>query len=342
MGKFLVAIAFLCGGTLAGAESILPTADGTTWKYQMTQEFGQGVRPTAGQNAKVDPDGKVRLPVVISIHGTEEIDGIATHKFEMRREGAVQAVQFIEVNDRGAFELARGNGKGDKVQYDHPQKMLSFPLKAGEKWENKAEVGGKKIDETYEVIGQESVEVPAGKFSAYHLRMVGIQPFRSVVDRWYAPKVGEIKDVTDIVGADGSMRTRISLELTALPTGAGNSPADVAGAAQSFSVVLAGKEGGEITSAFDTDVPKIYARWQGEHLEKGDKIRAVWIAEDVGEVAPKNYAIDEASTTANGPRASGTFTLSKPDKGWPAGQYRLEIYDGDRLGGTARFTVAAQ
>jgi hypothetical protein len=40
--------------------------------------------------------------------------------------------------------------------------------------------------------------VPAGKFDAYHLRVIGTQPFHSVVDRWYATNVGEIKDVTEV------------------------------------------------------------------------------------------------------------------------------------------------
>src|SRR5467141_4107281 len=116
MRKIFHVVAWLFASTLARAETILPTAEGTTWKYQMTQEFGIGVRPSAGQNVKIDPDGKVRLPTLIKVTGMEKIDGVDAHKFEWKREGGVLKVQFLEVNDQGMFELARGNDRGDKLK----------------------------------------------------------------------------------------------------------------------------------------------------------------------------------------------------------------------------------
>jgi hypothetical protein len=97
---------------------------------------------------------------------------------------------------------------------------------------------------------------------------------------------------------------------------------------------------GESATTFASNQPKIYARWQGEALQKGDKIRCAWIAEDVGDAAPKDFKVDETSTTANGARAFGTFTLSKPNKGWPVGKYRVEFYDSDKLVETVRFEIA--
>jgi len=44
MRKILHAVTLPCAIILARAEPILPTAEGTTWKYEMTQEFGQGVK----------------------------------------------------------------------------------------------------------------------------------------------------------------------------------------------------------------------------------------------------------------------------------------------------------
>jgi hypothetical protein len=51
--------------------------------------------------------------------------------------------------------------------------------------------------------------------------------------------------------------------------------------------------------------------------------------------------VDETDATANGPEAFGTFTLSRPNKGWPLGKYRVELYAGDQLADTLKFTVAA-
>ncbi len=56
------------------------------------------------------------------------------------------------------------------------------------------------------------------------------------------------------------------------------------------------------------------------------KVRAVWIAEDVGNIAPPNYKIDEATTVVTDPNSHGVFTLSRPESGWADGKYRLEFY----------------
>lgn len=96
---------------------------------------------------------------------------------------------------------------------------------------------------------------------------------------------------------------------------------------------------GELKTSFATDVAKIYALWKGDAIKAGDKVRSVWIADDVGTAAPKNTKIDEATVTAAKANQDGSFSISKPDKGWPAGQYRLELYVGDKLAETLKFTI---
>ena len=95
------------------------------------------------------------------------------------------------------------------------------------------------------------------------------------------------------------------------------------------------------TTTFAVDVPKIYAFFRTKGTEKGDKLRSVWIAEDVGDAAPANTKIDEASLAADQDDFSGAFSLSKPTKGWPPGKYRVEIYAGDDLAETLKFTIKA-
>ncbi|MEY2491259.1 MAG: hypothetical protein QOH24_210 [Verrucomicrobiota bacterium] len=107
-----------------------------------------------------------------------------------------------------------------------------------------------------------------------------------------------------------------------------------------LSAALAQESTGEPQTSFPPDTPKLFLRWQGETLTPGEKIRCVWIAEDVGDAAPANYQVDETSTKADDVRAFGTFTLSRPKKGWPIGKYRIEIYAGDKLAETVRFTIA--
>lgn len=92
-------------------------------------------------------------------------------------------------------------------------------------------------------------------------------------------------------------------------------------------------------TTFAPDVPKLFAFFKTKGTEKGEKLRGVWIAEDVGEAAPANTKIDESTLTADQEDFFGAFSLSKPDKGWPVGNYRVEIYDGDELATTVKFTI---
>lgn len=94
------------------------------------------------------------------------------------------------------------------------------------------------------------------------------------------------------------------------------------------------------TTHFAPDAPKIYAFYIGDSVKAGDKIRAVWIAEDVGDAAPKGTKIDEATLTAASDNPKDAFSLTKPTKGWPLGKYKVEIYDNDKLAETLRFTIS--
>jgi hypothetical protein len=49
--------------------------------------------------------------------------------------------------------------------------------------------------------------------------------------------------------------------------------------------------------------------------KKDDKSRGVWIAEDVGDPAPKNSLLDEATSTADKDDASGGLKLHGPPDG---------------------------
>src|SRR4051794_3540010 len=69
-------------------------------------------------------------------------------------------------------------------------------------------------------------------------------------------------------------------------------------------------EDSEPSDTFDTKVKKIYAFFTTEGSTKGDKLRAVWIAEDVGDAADPNTTIDEATITCDKDNFVGAFSLS--------------------------------
>jgi hypothetical protein len=92
---------------------------------------------------------------------------------------------------------------------------------------------------------------------------------------------------------------------------------------------------------FPADVPKIYAFFKSTGTKKGDSLRGVWIAVNVGDAAPKGSKIDEATVTATQDDESGSFSLSKPTNGWPVGGYRVDIYDGKDLATSVKFAIEA-
>lgn len=92
------------------------------------------------------------------------------------------------------------------------------------------------------------------------------------------------------------------------------------------------------TTEFRPDAPKIVCVFNVEGAGLGATFKGVWIAEDVGAQAPPNYKILEKMLRLPFVN-SGSLTLTKPDRGWPQGSYRLEIYFGDKLAKTLKFTV---
>ncbi len=103
------------------------------------------------------------------------------------------------------------------------------------------------------------------------------------------------------------------------------------------SAILARDEAGtQPTTAFSpTDT--FYLIVELNNAPDDTTVRAVWYAVDVGDVAPANTLIDEA-TLASG---SGTLTFDLvSDTQWPPGTYRVELYLNDELSQTLDFSVA--
>jgi hypothetical protein len=344
--QLIALVVVVCVFKQARSAEIFPAAQGTVWNYAVTEEFGEGVHPSDEENVKLDAQGKLHALATMYAAGPEQIDGIETHKFEMHRQGKLQMVEYLKIDDNAVTAIARALPDGNQLKLAPAQKVLTLPPRVGDKWEWKGKFGDNPpVEQTYEVVGKESVTVPAGKFDAFHLHITQKGFPVVTVDRWFVPEAGYVKDLTDMKFPNGKLLHRILLELTENPK-KGERPAVAAATpAQKklLEAALAKELIGEPTTEFDTNQEKIYVRWQGEALKKGDKIRMVWIAEDVGNAAPKNYKVDEASetATADGQGAFGTFTLSRPNKGWPPGQYRVEMYDGDQLADTIEFAIKA-
>jgi hypothetical protein len=324
--------------TASIAAPIIPTAPGMAWRYNLTQEMDHGL---SVPDARPDPDGKIRAPVVYRIEGTENVDGKELLKFEMHRAGVITNIDLLTVDQRGVFCWARINLDGEFVKFNPPQPMISMPLKRGASWNFEGQAGDLKVQQRYEVTGEEDVQVPAGKFHAFRIHSEQTSPSPMTIDRWFAAGTGIVKDVTTMRAANGDLLERISLELAEPPRVTDRPEAKPETAPKKLSVSFAQDQFGKANTTFSSDTPQIYARWRGQRLRNGAKVRAVWIAEniDIGEEVPPDYKVDEASAIAESATAHGAFALSRPEDGWAIGDYRAEFYVDEVLVETVKIKI---
>ncbi len=339
MGRIplMLAIGLLVAGVVAAADaraaSIIPTQEGTNWSYQMTQELGAGI---SLPGTTPDREGKIKSSVVYRLDGSETVGKQRFLKFEMHRDNQVTNTELITVDDKGIHCSYRILPDRERIHLDPPQTIVAFPLHQDDSWDFDGKAGGAKVHQHYIVMGRQDVVVPAGPFNAFRILGEQTEPDSMTIERWFVPGVGIVKDVTTMRNADGERLQRIELVLKELPK-VGDRPQVKSG--QSLIGGLSAEPVGGFSTEFNTDTPKIYARWKGHNLRKNAAIRATWIAEDIGPVAPANYTIDEASAVAEGPEARGSFTLSRPDEGWAPGTYRVEFYVDDDLVDTVKATI---
>ena len=317
----------------AWASGEFPTALGTTWPYRMTQEFGTGVH-SADANTKADADGKVRLPLSMHVAAGEKIDGVDTVRLEMHRQGAVQLTEFITAGSDGLRIVARSPAGGEIYKLTPPEVLLKFPPKAGDVSDYKGKAGDANTEQHLEVLGSEEVEVPAGKFNAFHLKITQDGLPKVVEDRWFVSGIGFVK-ITTLMTQPKTDRLiqRITLELIEKPKVAPRPQVTSAPTqARLLHGALATSANGQPTMTFKSEVKNIFAIWQGDSLKKQDKIRCVITAEADG----RKF---ELSTNAKEATDSGTFTFTASGRSWPQGKYRAEFFVGAELADTVRFTI---
>jgi len=89
---------------------------------------------------------------------------------------------------------------------------------------------------------------------------------------------------------------------------------------------------------FKTDTAEIFIFFGLENIKSGSKIKGVWICEKAKDI-PENFKIDEASVDVGMIDNMGNFSLSKPNKGWPVGDYRVELYVDDKKIDERKFKI---
>jgi len=322
---------------VSGSDELIPTTDGMTWLYELTEEAGAKFAFAPGT---ADPDGKIHRLAAYRISGIEHVNGQRLLRFEMHRDGIVTNTDLMTVDQRGILCGNRINEYGEPTRLDPPQPIVTTPLGAGARWEFTGKIDDSDVQQQYAVSGEEGLDVPAGKFHTFHSHGDQTAPIPRTIDRWFANGVGIVQDITATKTADGNLLRRITLQLKELPKIAPRPAVKPVPPPKKLSVSIGTMPVGGSTTQFSTTAPKIYARWQGHGLRVGAKIRAVWISEKLAGAAPPDQTIDEASTIANSADAHGVFTLSRPDEGWTPGEYRVDVYLDAQIADSIKLTIA--
>src|SRR3954453_20927059 len=88
----LAAVIFLLAPIFAvAADDIFPTAEGTTWKYQLVQERQS---PSADLT---EPNEEEQLAVTYRLGGVEKIDNLELRRLEIYRGDALEHVDLIAI-----------------------------------------------------------------------------------------------------------------------------------------------------------------------------------------------------------------------------------------------------
>jgi hypothetical protein len=353
MRKLALAALLLFAAATAQADELLPTADGTTWQYDSKEEYG----------------GPAAAPATTSIVtvriGRQTFDGKEFVKFETLSDDSLIKTELMTVDDQGIICHARGGKDGRIVKLDPPQIILRGDLKVGDSWDSEGEVAGMEVRQHFTVKSEEFVRVPAGPFRALHIHCGDSSVMSVVLDRWFVPGIGFIKETTVVRGPTGGLLQRNTLELqkrpevvakpapSPSPTAAAPAPSPTltptirgpaietapAAPGKKLSVEVSTNPAGGSTTEFKSDVENMYVRWHGRGLPARAIVRVVWIAEDVGDLVEPNFVVDETETVAPEPDSSARFTLGRPPDGWAEGKYRLEFYVNDELEETIRVTI---
>jgi len=320
----------ICGAT---EPPLLPPTEGTTWNYDLVQE-----KPSEGFDI-TKPNEEEHLAVSYRLGGIEKIDDKDLQRLEIYRGDTLESVDFIAVEERGITCPARADSRGAVTKLVPPQIMLATPLKTGTSWNFDAAISDTKVNQRYEIAGEEDVDVPAGKFHAWRIHCEQTSPALATIDRWFVPGTGFVKVETVAKAPSGGVLQRSSLALKEPPKVTSSPKKSTTPQSEKLSAGISSEPGGGFKTEFKADAPAIYARWRGEGLPDHAKIRVVFIAENVADVSADSE-IDESNTVAPAPNANGTFTLSQPEAGWAPGSYRVEFYLDDALTETVKFKIS--
>ena len=129
------------------------------------------------------------------------------------------------------------------------------------------------------------------------------------------------------------------LSLLAITLGALAAGDAAAGPPAMTDVIVSETKDGPAKATFKPDTAKVHIRAKLVDVPAGAELTADWIAVKA-EGAPPNYKIDSAVNRVGKDMTQYHGSFSKPNTGWPVGEYRVELFIDGKPVKRATFKVA--
>lgn len=317
-----VLLIWLLTAGLVRADWPFPSAAGTGWQYALTREPGSNTAAFSRKILSVEDGADAR-----------------TISVESAADGRVESVESLKLEGDAVLATSRSD-QGKVTTFDSPVLIVPSKLEAGTTCGGDEEIAGIPVAIPLTIVGEEEVKVPAGSFRAWRIHGEDRKTMTIAADRWFVPGVGSVKESVTERSPSGELLVRNTLELTGAPSAPGEGSSLSNAQPKQLEASVSTSRNGDPLNTISADALQIVARWRVHGMSDKTKIRAVWTAEDVGDVVPPEYKVDEATTMTTSPEATGIFTLERPDDGWAPGRYRVEFYVGNVLAEKIELTIA--
>jgi uncharacterized RDD family membrane protein YckC len=126
--------------------------------------------------------------------------------------------------------------------------------------------------------------------------------------------------------------------LVAIAFGGFYHPDSAAATPRYSDIVLSDSKGGPAKNTFTPQTPKLFMHAKLVDVPTGSKVKSDWIAEKT-KVAPPNYKMDSVELAIAPLVNEVDFNFSKPTKGWPEGDYRIDLFIDNKPAGAVKFKV---
>lgn len=185
----------------------MPMALGTTWEYEVFTDVPENAVELTAQWVKTRPlaGRRLRATRTTVLEGPVNLAGREALRFTTRVNDVVERVDYRIVSAEQIADVATdllgppsvdgGDPTVRQITFAEPLPLVRFPLEAGDNWQVRFHVDGHPVNRTFDVLGPETIQVPAGSFDTWCIRAVGSdRPGHTVESSfWFAPGIGFVK-----------------------------------------------------------------------------------------------------------------------------------------------------